>query len=246
MSALFDSPEMALGYARSRPPVHAAIIARAQPHIPHAPRALDIGCGAGLSANALHPLAAQITALDPFPNMLQAAKSIAPAAHLLAAQAEHLPFPAATFPLAAAAGSLNYTDFPNALAEIARVLTPQGRLLIYDFSLGRNPSLEPWLEQFHTRYPRPQGDAIPIDDELLTNQSSNLKRTHFEPLSIPLTLHLETFLNYILTETNVAQAISRGTPQTEIRAWCEHTLQPLFAQPQTLHFPAYFALLAIA
>jgi SAM-dependent methyltransferase len=176
--------------------------------------------------------------------MLQAARAIAPNARLLAAQAERLPFPQDTFPLAAAAGSLNYTHLPTALAEVARTLTPNGRLLIYDFSLGRNPTLDPWIQTFHTRYPKPQGDALPIDKQVLRNHSTHLQLTHFESLEISLSLSLTQYVDYLLTETNIAHALSRGATIEEIRRWCLQMLQPLFAsQARSVLFPAYFAVL---
>jgi ubiquinone/menaquinone biosynthesis C-methylase UbiE len=102
-----------------------------------ADRALDVGCGAGLSTAALTPLARQVIGLEPISAMLTYRQAVAPRARFVLGQAERLPFPARSFDLVAAAGSLNYTDLPAALAEVSRVLTRDGTFLLYDFSTGQ-------------------------------------------------------------------------------------------------------------
>ena len=62
MKSVYDSERLAAGYAFDRPPVHEQILRSAR-LTRHADRALDVGCGAGLSTAALAPLARQAVGL---------------------------------------------------------------------------------------------------------------------------------------------------------------------------------------
>src|SRR5512134_251021 len=135
--ALYNRARVAAGYAYSRPAVHSEILGRVREHLGlerPVTRALDIGCGAGRSTAALEPLASEATGIDPAPAMMQYCRDVAPRAHFVVGRAEGLPFAAGSFALVTAAGSINYTDVELALPEIARVLTPDGIFVIYDFS----------------------------------------------------------------------------------------------------------------
>ena len=43
---------------------------------------------------------------------------------------------------------------------------------------------------------------------------------------MPITLR--TYLPYVLSETRLESAISRGVPETQIRAWCQSTFADVF------------------
>ena len=113
MASVYDSERLAVGYAFDRPPVHEQILRSAR-LARRADRALDVGCGAGLSTAALAPLARQVVGLEPVPAMLAHRRTVAPRARFVIGRAEWLPFPAESFDLVAAAGSLNYADLPLA------------------------------------------------------------------------------------------------------------------------------------
>ena len=245
VATLFSSPEMAEGYARHRPPVHSHILALALAPLP-APRSiLDVGCGAGLSTRPLLHTRATVHAVDPFPEMTSWARRLAPGAHYCTAASEHLPYPNHSFDLITAAGSLNFTRLPQALAEIARTLTPDGHLLLYDFSQGAeiagNPALDHWHTAFKLRYPSPPSPEF--DPETLPYASAGLQLLRLEPFAIPIELTAALYLEYALTETNVAAALSRGISRSEIRGWCELTLAPVFAgHPADVVFRGYYAI----
>ena len=67
MDNLFDSPDMAAGYARARPALHPRIIGLAGKYLQPLPveNALDVGCGAGLSTRALESIARHCHGIDP-------------------------------------------------------------------------------------------------------------------------------------------------------------------------------------
>jgi ubiquinone/menaquinone biosynthesis C-methylase UbiE len=161
MTSVYDSERLAAAYAFDRlRVVHERILQSAR-LVRQADHALDVGCGAGLSTAALAPLARRVIGLEPIPAMLAHRSVVAPQASFVIGRAERLPFVAGSFDLVTAAGSLNYADFPSALAEIARVLTVDGTFLLYDFSPGRcsvgDDRLERWFASFEQRFPWPPG-----------------------------------------------------------------------------------------
>lgn len=101
---------------------------------------LDVGCGDGVLATALSLRGAKVTGLDPDPRILEAARARAAAAsvdlHLVPGQAQALPFADKSFDRVVAVTVLCFVpQADQAIAEIARVLKPGGRLVIGE--LGR-------------------------------------------------------------------------------------------------------------
>jgi hypothetical protein len=65
-----------------------------------------------------------------------------------------------------------------------------------------------------------------------------------EDFEIGLALTPGAYVDYMLTETNVARALREGVPLAEIRAWCEATLGPVFGgRPREVLFRGYFSCL---
>jgi ubiquinone/menaquinone biosynthesis C-methylase UbiE len=105
---------LAAGYALSRPAVHPLVIERIDQHLrpgtdklqpgQKIARALDVGCGSGLSTQPLDRLAVQAFGIDVAESMLAWASSVAPHAHFAAGRAEALPIRSASIGLITAAG----------------------------------------------------------------------------------------------------------------------------------------------
>ena len=243
-SQLFASSDMGEGYARARPPVHPWVVDRIRESLSRPiTRALDVGCGAGLSTAPLTQFARSSIGFDPFAPMVRQAIRTAPAASFLQAAAEHLPFCDHSFDLITAAGSLNYTDLERFFSQAARVLTSDGVLVVYDFSQGRtfadSPALGTWFDEFVSRYPRPRGGEVAISPESLPEQAKPLRVEAHEYFTLPLPMTLDAYLDYVMTETNVASA---SVPPTEVRQWCTETLEPVFSRAtQQVVFPGYLA-----
>lgn len=68
--------------------------------------------------------------LDVDANAMKLGQRIAPSVAFTAGRAEQLPFQSASFDLIVARVSLAYTNIPESLKEIARVLKPDGKLWI--------------------------------------------------------------------------------------------------------------------
>ena len=248
MTSVYDSERLAAAYAQDRPPIHERILRSARLG-GQVDRALDVGCGAGLSTAALVPFARQVVGIEPVPAMLTHRRTAAPNASFVIGQAERLPWAAGSFDLVAAAGSLNYADLSQALPEIARVLTGEGRFLLYDFSTGRRSAdgdeLADWFDSFEQRFPWPPGWE-PIDVHDLPLARYGLRLIDYTDIEIQLPMGFDAYLRYMLSEVNVEDAIARGAcGQEEAREWCAETLKPVFAAGElTVLIPGYIATLA--
>ncbi|WP_051104766.1 class I SAM-dependent methyltransferase [Catelliglobosispora koreensis] len=213
---IYSNARLARAYAVDRPPIHA--LALASVAMPHVELALDIGCGAGLSAHALLPYASHVIGVDPAPTMLAAARP-ADRLSLLVARAEALPFPDNSFGLVTAAGSLNYADRSVAVPEILRVLQPGGTFVVYDFSCASLPS---WWTAFEERYPSAPGYEM---DRLPELSYVDVNVTH------PMTL--EEFVRYAMSETDTVEGVEE---------WCRETLRPVIgSSPLEVSFSGYVA-----
>jgi SAM-dependent methyltransferase len=252
MGSLFGSAAMAAGYARSRPPVHEKIIGRVKARIGRARRALDVGCGAGVSTRPLSDIAEQCFGVEPVEAMLAAAAEIAPGAHFAVARGEALPFAAGSMDLITAAGSLNFVDdLARVFRELERVLAPGGVLVVYDFSHGRSfrdsPQLDEWCDEFYRLWPTPPGSAIELNPDILASMETGFRledRIHFE---IGLAVAPDFYVDYAMTETNVSHAVRCGADEAAIRGWCERTVHPLFAgDAREVLFRGYIAYLTAA
>jgi SAM-dependent methyltransferase len=231
MPNLFGTPGMAAGYASSRPPVHAKVMERVREHLGGATfrLALDVGCGAGLSTRALAGIARHSLGIEPAEAMLRWTSAIAPDADFVVGKAEAIPVRAHSVDLLSAAGALNYVNLELFFPEAARVLQPSGVLVVYDFRTGRTfrgtTILDDWFSSFVARYPWPPKEARELSPEILDRLDSGFRVTSHECFEIGLTLTPEFYLDYMLTETNVAYALRNGVSYGEIRSWCAETLR---------------------
>ena len=250
MTSVYDSKRLAAPYAFDRPSVHGQFIQSAALDR-LADRALDVGCGAGLSTAALMSSARQVVGLEPIPAMLEYRQDTAPMASFVIAQAEQLPFAPASFDLVAAAGSLNYTDLPAAFGEVARVLTPDGKFLLYDFSPPRRSAghedLAGWFDSFEQRFPWPPGWQ-PFDLRELPLGTWGLHLLDYTDVEARRPMTLDAYLRYMLSETNAEHAIASGTHDAdEVRDWCRETLTEVFANGEvTVIITGYVAKLTAA
>ncbi len=245
--SVYDSPRMARGYAFDRPSVHPHIIRVVRERLQldvRVRRALDVGCGAGLSTAALAELAGHVFGLEPVPAMLAHTRVVAPGASFVIGGAEHLPFSPHSFGLVTAAGSLNYVDLDLFLPELARVLAPGGVMAIYDFSEGRrfrdDSRLDAWYAAFAERYPPKPG--YELDVAAIDYSRFGLRLATYEEFDVAVPMSLSSYLPYVMSETGVEMAVARGAAVEAIRAWCESTLASLFSDtPRDVLFDAYVA-----
>ena len=249
MDDVFASPDMASGYARSRPAVHPAVIDRVRARLglaTHARRVLDLGCGAGRSTAPLGSVAGFRLGVDPVEAMLRLAVTVAPGARFAAGRAEALPVRSRAFDLVTAAGSLNFADPGRCFPEIARVLAPDGVLVVYDFGPGRSfvrsSTLDEWFDEFSRRYPKP--DARTISPDLLPREASGFGLRAQERFVVTLPFDARSYADYVMTETGVEVAVRGGVSRSVVREWCAVTLDAVFGgETRDVRFAGYAAYL---
>jgi len=251
MSNPFIGAAMAAGYATARPPVHPRVIAllHAWRRGARARSAADIGCGGGVSTRALFDVADRCLGFDPSESMVRAARRVSTGARFLVASAEAMPLASRSVELLTAAGSLNYVrDLDAVWIEARRVLMPNGTLAVYDFATGRSfaagPELDAWFAAFVDRYPYPPSQARPLSPAVLSDIADGFVVDRAETFELSLTMTCESYVSYVLTETNVQAAVTAGTPLDSVRSWCSATLAPIFAsRVQNITFRGYLACL---
>lgn len=195
-------------------------------------RALDVGCGAGLSTRALQALARECLGVDPAPAMVTCAASVVPEARFQVARAEALPLASASIDLMAAAGSLNYMDLDQFSPRPFAFLSPVARCWSMTLArVGPAANGRNWRPGF-------ADSKIAIPFRPMAGGSSHrgvwpraiprlplVASEHFE---IGVSLTLDGYVNYLLTESNLAQAIARGATTSELRDTLNRELKPLF------------------
>ena len=93
-------------------------------------RALDIGCGPGANIEVLNTFAGKVTGVDISPKAIEYSRRIHPHNEFLLANAENLPFADSSFDLILCSEVLEHVEDTKAIAEVLRILKPQGVLII--------------------------------------------------------------------------------------------------------------------
>jgi ubiquinone/menaquinone biosynthesis C-methylase UbiE len=120
----------AAAYAEHRPDyADAAIRWALEPVSSRQPvRVLDLAAGTGKLTASLVSLGADVTAVEPDPDMLAELRRQLPAVRALSGHAEEIPLADASVDAVLAGQAMHWFDMDRALPEIARVLTPGGVL----------------------------------------------------------------------------------------------------------------------
>ena len=116
-------------------------------------RLLDVATGTGHTALALAPRVWEMVGMDLTPAMGEQFAALArergfPHAHFVVGDAEALPFPDASFELVTCRRAAHHFPDPaRAMAEMARVLTPEGRLGLVDMVAPDDPASAQFFNQ---------------------------------------------------------------------------------------------------
>ncbi|MCL2091915.1 MAG: methyltransferase domain-containing protein [Micrococcales bacterium] len=105
--------------------------------VPAGCRVLDVGCGTGRLLSLLAERGAVGSGVEIAPEMVAVARRANPQMDIRQGTAEDLPFADATSDLVVTCLAYHHLDAPERfLAEAARVLVPQGRLVVAEPRLG--------------------------------------------------------------------------------------------------------------
>jgi SAM-dependent methyltransferase len=91
---------------------------------------VDLGAGTGKLSRPLAALGHHVVAVEPLPEMLDRLRAAVPGATAVAGTAESMPLPDGSADVVACAQAFHWFDQEAALAEIARVLRPGGRIAL--------------------------------------------------------------------------------------------------------------------
>jgi SAM-dependent methyltransferase len=243
---LFQHDRVAAGYASARPYLHPEVFAGVREVVRPAARfrrALDVGCGTGLSSFALLDLADEVVGVDAALDMLRHARR-ATGIRYVASGAEALAFRDGSFDLVVACGSMDWVDRPRFLPRAAELTRSGGWLVSLDFGdTGRSPGaqgLARWYDEVFLRaYPRPPaGDPIITADEAGRHAfAAPLHRDFASACSFTA----PQYAAFLMTESSVIAAIEYGRKtESEVRAWLERELVPIFGpEPRRVAFGGY-------
>jgi SAM-dependent methyltransferase len=243
---LFQHDRVAGGYASARPYLHPEVFARVREVVEPTGRfrrALDVGCGTGLSSLALLDLAEEVVGIDAALDMLRHARR-ADGIRYVASGAEALPFREGRFDLVLACGSMDWVDRPRFMPRAAKLLESGGWLVSLDFGdTGRSPEipgLARWYDEAFLRaYPRPAaGDPMITAGE--AERHGFTSPTHRDFAS-DCSFTAPRYAAFLMTESSVVAAIEYGRKTApEVRAWLESELEPIFGrEPRRVAFGGY-------
>jgi SAM-dependent methyltransferase len=147
-------------------------------------RALDAGTGAGTLALALAPLVREVVGVDVVPELLERARAGAPAnVTFTEADATKLPFEAGSFDLSCSRRTLHHIARPElAVAELARVTAPGGRVFVDDQIAPVDPLAALDLDRFERARDPSHTRTLPDIDlrHLFEANGLVLQRTNFQ------------------------------------------------------------------
>jgi ubiquinone/menaquinone biosynthesis C-methylase UbiE len=91
---------------------------------------VDLGAGTGKLTRSLVDLGHRVTAVEPVAEMITHLRSEVPEATAVEGRAEAMPLPSGSVAVVTVAQAFHWFDHAHALAEIARVLRPGGRVAL--------------------------------------------------------------------------------------------------------------------
>jgi SAM-dependent methyltransferase len=247
---LFAHDRVAVGYRSARPFLHREVFALVRERIgPAVPlrRALDVGCGTGMSSIALVDLAPEVVGFDASAEMLRHARP-APGLRYVAALAEALPFRDGSFDLIVACGSIDWVDRAVFVPRAKALLKGGGCLVSLDFGdqgrSGEVSGLARWYDEvFQRAYPRP-----PARDPLVTMEEgarAGLTGPDHHTFSLRCSFTASQYSDFLMTESNVIAAVEYGAKTVaQVRDGLEADLAPLFGgEARAVEFGGYIQVL---
>ena len=192
------------------------------------PRALDVGCGTGLSTMALKEMAARVVGVDSSAEMIALARKH-PAIEFEVADAEHLAFEDREFDLVTVSQAIHW---------FSRATRTEGWLIVYDnyFAGSENGAFNAWYqESYLKRYPSPPRAWASFSADSTGKEGFQLIDN--EVLLNSITSSLDGLIDYFVTQSNIIAAVEGGKETIdETRAWLKRGLNCFFETSSTCDF----------
>jgi ubiquinone/menaquinone biosynthesis C-methylase UbiE len=219
-------------YAQGRPYFHPTVIRRIKERlsltIPFQ-RALDVGCGTGLSTIALKEIAERVVGIDSSAEMIGLASADSNTEYQLA-NAEHFPFGDQAFDLVTVSQAIHWFDRAGFLRETRRVTRTEGWLIVYDnyFAGSDNGAFNVWHEESYLkRYPSPPRAWAAFAAEDAEQAGFHLMGD--EVIRNTISFSVDGLIDYFTTQSNIIAAVEEGDESiTETRAWLKENLGCFF------------------
>jgi len=110
-------------------------------------RICDVGCGEGRFCRKLARMGASVTGADPTRALIRAAKQRDPSGEYVRSGAESLPFRSESFHLVVSYLNLiDIEDYNLAICEMARILKPDGALIVANLNGHATASMTGWTK----------------------------------------------------------------------------------------------------
>jgi SAM-dependent methyltransferase len=190
-------------------------------------RALDAGTGAGTLALALAPLVREVVGVDLVPELLERARDGAPDnVTFVEGDVTKLPFEAGTFDLSCSRRTLHHIARPErAVAELARVTAPGGRVFVDDQIAPVDPLVALDLDRFERARDPSHTRTLPDTDlrSLFDANDLVLQRTHFQTHTRGLDYYLD-LAGCTGGARDRARQLSPGGPDAYVAESCWYLL----------------------
>ena len=230
----FSSKSAAGRYTAGRPRFHPLVAEQIRtflsPGLPVS-RAIDVGCGTGLSTVALKKIADEVIGVDMSVEMIALAEKDERIEYSVA-DAVRLPCAADRFDLMTLSSAFHWLERREFLKEAGRVLRSPGWLIVYDnyFSgqMEEQPAFQTWYRQSHLRrYPAPPRAPLSFTEEDSGNEGFHLAGS--EQYQNKISFSIAGLIDYLTTHSNVIAAVECGTEDiNEVSLWLAEQLKPLF------------------
>ena len=144
---------------------------------------VDLGAGTGKLTRSLAALGHHVVAVEPLPEMLDRLRAAVPGVTAVVGTAESMPLPDAAADVVACAQAFHWFDHGPALAEIARVLRPAGRIaLVWNVRDERVPWVDELSDAMVGRTGVDRGAAEPIERSSLFGVVEHATFEHTQPV----------------------------------------------------------------